>query len=290
VLGLDRPIGTRETFASLGVDSLQTATLYLAIEEAFGVMLTLDLARDAETIELLALHLDAAAGPRSPPPGAAARDAIEALVQSQRGYLAAWKGRRVGPRGLLSRFDEPGADDAPPLFWCFQGSAEHQELARQLGEAQPVVAMRSGYLIMDYTDENLAALAACYADEVMAVQPAGPLRLGGNCQGGLVMHRVALELISRGRDVALLILMEVGQFPAYPGRVALLFGSDSHFNPYLSLADPARVFDLAYPGGYEVRMVPGKHGRFFRPPFSAPLAGRIASLLGADHPPPADAV
>jgi hypothetical protein len=161
-------------------------------------------------------------------------------------------------------------------------------LARQLGQAQPVIAMRSGYLIMDYTDENLAALAACYADEVMAAQPTGALHLGGNCQGGLVMHRAALELMSRGRDVALLILMEVGQFPAYPGRVALLFGSDSHFNPYLSMANPARVFDLAYAGGYEVGTVPGKHGKFFRPPLSAPLARRIAGLLGANLPQQAD--
>jgi hypothetical protein len=133
--------------------------------------------------------------------------------------------------------------------------------------------------VMDYTEENLQAIAACYATELMAIQPAGSLLLGGNCQGGTIMHRVALALLDRGRKIDLLILLEQARFPAYPGPVALLFGTDSQFNPFRSMADPARVFDLAYGGGYTLDILPGVHGEFFRGPTSALLGQNVRALL-----------
>jgi hypothetical protein len=152
-------------------------------------------------------------------------------------------------------------------------------LARLLGPEQPVYGLRSGHLVMDYTDQNLQGLATCYAEELIAAQPTGAFVLGGNCQGGIVMHRVALALLDRGRQVDLLILMEQPRFSAYPGRVALLFGADSQFNPFLSMADPARVFDLAYSEGYSFDIIPGVHGEFFRGPHSALLGQTVAAML-----------
>ncbi len=276
VLGETLPFGIRDSLSSLGVDSLQTANLYMGIEEAFDIMLTIDLAQQAETIELLALHLDGLRGQpvREPVPQAGG---VEPILQAQRGYLAAWKGQRYGPLGLVVGQNETGPK--APLYWCFQGSPEHQQLARLLGPEQPVYGLRSGHLVMEYTDQNLQGLATCYADELIAAQPTGAFMLGGNCQGGIVMHRVALALLDRGRQVDLLILMEQPRFPAYPGRVALLFGADSQFNPFLSMADPARVFDLAYSGGYSFEMIPGVHGEFFRGPHSALLGQTVAAML-----------
>ena len=271
------PFGVRDSLSTLGVDSLQTANLYMAIEEAFGVMLTIDLAREADTIELLALHLDTLVGrPVDAGPQLAAIG-VEAILQGQRGYLAAWKGTRFGALGLVVAQNETGQQ--PPLFWCFQGSPEHMQLSRLLGPDQPVYGLRSGHLVMDYTEANLQAIAACYADEVIAARPNGAFLLGGNCQGGTVMHRVALALLDRGRQVDLLIQMELARFPAFPGPVALLFGADSQFNPFLSMADPARVFDLAYPGGYSFDIIPGTHGEFFRGHTSTLLAQNVAAIL-----------
>ena len=271
------PFGVRDSLSSLGVDSLQTANLYMAIEEAFGVMLSIDLARDAETIELLALHLDTLeGGPVHVAPHFAA-SGVETIVQGQRGYLAAWKGKRFGQLGLVVAQNETGQQ--PPLFWCFQGSPEHMQLARLLGPDQPLYGLRSGHLVMDYTEANLQAIAVCYADELIAARPQGTFLLGGNCQGGTVMHRVALELLARGRQIDLLILMEQARFAAYPCPVALLFGADSQFNPFLSMDDPARVFDLAYLGGYSFDIIPGTHGEFFRGPTSVLLAQNVSAIL-----------
>ena len=50
--------------------------------------------------------------------------------------------------------------------------------------------LRSGHLSVDGTPETLAAFGQLYADEIEEVPPAGPLHLGGNCQGGLVMRTV----------------------------------------------------------------------------------------------------
>ena len=277
ILAAAGPFGVRDSLSSLGADSLQTANLYMAIEEAFGVMLTIDLARDAETIELLALHLDRLPGASAPVVLAQPAGVAAPILQGQRGYLAAWTGTRFGPLGLVVAQHETGA--LPPLFWCFQGSAEHMQLSRLLGPDQPLFGLRSGHLVMDYTEENLQALARCYADELMATRPTGRFLLGGNCQGGLVMHRVAVELLARGRQIDLLILMEQARFAAYPGPVALMFGADSPFNPFLSMADPARLFDLAYPGGYSFDIIPGTHGAFFQGPNSVVLARTVRAML-----------
>lgn len=253
----------------------------MAIEEAFDVMLTIDLARQADTIELLALHLDTLRGnpvrvPQPQPGGTGP------ILQAQRGYLAAWKGHRVGRLGLVVGQNETGPK--PPLHWCFQGSPEHLQLANLLGPEQPIYGLRSGHLVMDYTGQNLQAIASCYADELVAAQPDGAFLLGGNCQGGIVMHRVALALLDRGRQIDLLVLMEQARFPAYPGRVALLFGADSQFNPFHAMTDPVRVFDLAYLGGYSFDIVPGAHGEFFRGPHSAVLGQSIRAMLDRAEP------
>ena len=69
------------------------------------------------------------------------------------------------------------------------------------------------------------ALGRLYAGEITAIAPTGPLCLGGNCQGGLVMREVGLALMRQGREVALTILMEQGRFLHYPGATLLLFGA-----------------------------------------------------------------
>lgn len=290
ILGDVPPFGIRDSLATLGVDSLQTANLYMGIEAAFGVMLTLDLAQEAETIELLALYLDRLCRKPVPPqgvsqgvsPAAGLQDLAGPILQAQRGYLAAWTGKRFGPMGLVVGQNQTGL--RPALYWCFQGSPEHMQLAGLLGPDQPVYGLRSGHLVMEYSDLNLQALAICYADELCAVQPDGAFVLGGNCQGGIVMTHVARALLDRGRQIDLLILMEQARFAAYPGPVALLFGTDSQFNPFASMADPARVFDLAYPAGYTFDMIPGAHGGFFRGAHTAALRQAVAAMLQRVQP------
>ena len=141
--------------------------------------------------------------------------------------------------------------------------------------------MRSGHLVLDYDRaDDVAALAQTYADEIEAVQPSGPLHLGGNCQGGIVMHAVAQRLRQRDREVRLLILMEQRFVRPFPGKVALVFGRESHLNPYLEPdANPEAAFREAYPGGFEVEFIHGAHGGFFESPNIEGLAAVLQKIL-----------
>jgi hypothetical protein len=171
------------------------------------------------------------------------------------------------------------------LFWCLQGYRELAQLSAHLGPDQPVHGMRSGHLVMEYTDHAVDALASHYAVEMTAVQPQGPFLVGGNCQGALIARAVALRLMGLGRAVDLLVLMEESSFKEYDGRVALLFGRESRLNPYRSGADPEAVFRRAYPAGFTVDFIAGGHGEFFDAPNIASLAQVLKDRIAAIAPP-----
>jgi thioesterase domain-containing protein len=144
-----------------------------------------------------------------------------------------------------------------------------------------VYGMRSGHLVFNYTPDNIAALAAVYAEEMISLQSDGPFWLGGNCQGGTIAREIALQLRDLGRDVALLCLMEQGRFPAYDADVVLIFGADSHLNPYLTSDDPDRIFSTAYGTHYSVKIIPGSHGKYFESPSIEVLAEVLQARLPA---------
>ena len=132
---------------------------------------------------------------------------------------------------------------------------------------------------MTYTDENVTLLAGHYAAEMIAQQPEGPFLLGGNCQGGRIARAIASELREAGREVSLLILMELRVFSRYAGSVALLFGQDSRFNPYRADGDPDALFRRLYPGGYTVDIISGSHGSFFNRAHIDSLAAAVRRRL-----------
>jgi probable biosynthetic protein (TIGR04098 family) len=203
---------------------------------------------------------------------------IARILRAQRDYVKTWKGARLTPQSFIVTLNESGSRQG--LFWCLQGYQELTQLAQHLGPDQPVHGMRSGHLIMDYSDLNLDAIASYYASEMIALQPDGPLVLGGNCQGGVIARAIALRLQTLGRQVTLLILMEQQSFIAYgTAPVALIFGRGSHFNPYQPGADPEAVFRAAYPQGFTVDIIPGAHGEFFESPNVEALCRAVQQRL-----------
>jgi probable biosynthetic protein (TIGR04098 family) len=202
---------------------------------------------------------------------------IAELLRKQLDYVKTWQGWRANPQSFIVTLNQAGT--RPGFFWCLQGHRELAQLAQALGADHPVHGMRSGHLIMDYTDANIEAIATYYAQEMIALQPEGPLVLGGNCQGGVIARAIALQLCQKGRTVSLLILMEQQGFPGYEGPVALIFGRDSHFNPFKPDADPLAVFRCAYPAGFTVDMIPGAHGEFFESPNVEALAAALNQYL-----------
>ncbi len=260
-------------FFALGGDSLRAAALATIIEQRLRRQLPLDRFLVRPTFDaLLRLVSDDA-----PAPPQQRTNEIDAILDRQRAYLASWAGARATPDSFIVSLNERGARGG--LFWCLQGYRELTQLAKHLGPDQPVHGMRSGHQVMDYTEESLRALACRYAEEVIATQPDGPFLLGGNCQGALIAHSVAIRLRELHRDVSLLLLMEEQWFRPYEGRVALLFGRDSKVNPYARGGDPDARFRAAYPQGYTVDIVDGAHGRFFTSSNIGSLAKAVRSRL-----------
>ena len=191
-------------------------------------------------------------------------------------------GTRSTPEAFIVTLNDSGRRQG--LFWCLQGYRELTQLAEHLGPDQPVHGMRSGHLIMEYTDANIDAIASYYAAEMIALQPDGSFLLGGNCQGGIIARAIALRLRELGRTASLLILMEQESFPPYEGPVALIFGRDSHFNPYKPDADPDAVFRSSYPAGFTVDIIAGAHGHFFESPNVETLASAVSRRLPDPSP------
>ena len=188
-----------------------------------------------------------------------------------------WKGTRARPDSLIVGRNPGGSKRS--LFWCLQSEEELSGLATQLGGEQPVFGMRSAHHAMVKTPQNLQALAALYAREIRQLDPVGPYCVGGNCQGAKVAFDVAHELLRGGAGVALLILMESFIERPYPGRVALIFGSESRrFNPYHFHPAPDAVWQDNY-GEFSVDILSGQHGQFFRAPKVEVLAVTLNRCL-----------
>ena len=262
-LVIDYDIGIRDTFAELGADSLRIVTLFLAIEKQYGITLSAETMASADTAELLALHIDSAIKGR-PQASPINKSLAESINVDQLRWVATWTGVRKNPDSLIFMHNE-AAEDAQ-LFWCCQTDKEHNILAEYIGENYRVYGMRSGHRIFSYSEDSVAALAALYVKEMIALQPQGKFILGGNCQGATIAREIALQLRDSGREVKTLCLMEQGRFPSYEGEVSLIFGAESYLNPYLSYKEPDRIFKTAYGEKYTVDIIPGAHGQYFNSP------------------------
>src|SRR5205085_5144245 len=99
----------------------------------------------------------------------------------------------------------------PPLFLVHGAGGGmfwgYANLARCLGEDQPVYAFKSRGL--DGLDEfaTVEEIAAHYVADMRARQPHGPYYLGGYCFGGNVAYEMARQLDAQGERTALLALM-----------------------------------------------------------------------------------
>ena len=179
-------------------------------------------------------------------------------------YTTAWQGKRVRQNSLIIGMNTTGTKQ--PLFWCLQGYRELSQLSKYLGKDQPTYGMRSGHLFMEYTPENIQALATHYVLEILAIQPDSPYLLGGNCQSALIIFEIAQQLISKGKTITLLFQMEQFVTQLYPGRVALIFGRESLFNPYKKFRSPELGYRKFYTGKFSVNIISGGHGQFFNEP------------------------
>lgn len=277
VLWLDHDVGINDQFRELGGHSLLSVQLVLEVEKSLGLSVPARALAQLDTIANLAHGIENAEA-------LAAEDAQRSdialpmdIYHGLRSHTASWDGKRSSPDAVTVGLNVDG--DRPPLFWCLQRYQELTQMARYLGQDQPVYGMRSGNRVMIKTQDNINLLANFYVDEILAVEPNGPFRIGGNCQAAEIAFQMAVELKRRGYEVALLILHEKFIPYEYDGPVALSFGRDSAYNPKRYYRDAPQGWRKYYRGPMVCREVLGAHGQFFKEPNVQDLVGGIRQHL-----------
>jgi amino acid adenylation domain-containing protein len=227
-----RPVGIRDNFFNLGGHSLLAAQLVGRVEQTCGQRLRLSTLFARPTVELLAevLHIGAAG-----PEGRA-------------------KVLPVQTAGSKTPYFFLHGDWTGGAFYCFA-------LARACGPEQPF------YVLEPYTFSeregapSLESMAAAHIEAMRGVQPTGPYRIGGFCNGGLLAYEMALQLRSQGETVEFLGLVtpsEPVQFSALRAACALYNkvsrkGGNTLADLYLRVRHAQRhLYRLLRPGGRRV--------------------------------------
>lgn len=192
-------------------------------------------------------------------------------------FTAGWKGERVAPDGLIVGMNTTGR--SVPLFWCLQGFRELSQLARHIGEDQPIYGMRSGHLVMEYEDDDVVALARHYAGEIHAALDGGPCFLGGNCQGCLITFEIARQLAGAGVPIPGVFLLDPYRPEPYGGNVIVYYAHGSQNNPYRYYRWPEMGWKRLLEGGYSLEFVPGTYGVSFNDPHIQVLGERIRERI-----------
>jgi amino acid adenylation domain-containing protein len=176
-----RPIGITDNFFDLGGHSLLAAQLIDRIDQRYGKKVTLSGLFGKPTIEQLGEELEALDGPGEDP-------ALRAKLQA------------VQETGSKTPFFFLHGDWTGGAFYCYA-------LARACGPEQPFYVLEP-YVFGDREKvTTMEAVADAHLEAIRAVQPHGPYRLGGFCNGGLLAYEMARQLEQQGERVEFLGLV-----------------------------------------------------------------------------------
>ena len=168
VIGVS-PIGIDRNFFDLGGDSLLGMRLFSVIDYKMGIQIPVDELFRSPTIRALSRFIE-----QNP------CDSDFCLV-------------------VLIREGGPGN----PLFMIHGwggGIVDYYELAKSIGTKWPIYGIQAaGRDGKEPPDETMEALTNRYYAEIKAVQPTGPYRFGGYCQGGVIAYELACLFESQRR-------------------------------------------------------------------------------------------
>jgi thioesterase domain-containing protein len=225
VLGLAQ-VGIDDNFFHLGGHSLLATRLVGAVQEIWGVPVSIRDLFQHPVVADLADHLASSSG-----------ESPLATVLPLR--------TANGPAAPLFCVHPTSG-----MSWCYAG------LLRPLDPARPVYGLQARQLTDgDYRPADLEELAEQYAQEIRAVQPHGPYHLLGWSFGGLLAHATATRLEADGAEVALLALLDAYPLPdgfeprPVTGREVLIAllggpGADLPLPGADQVADPAALVDV----------------------------------------------
>jgi len=125
----------------------------------------------------------------------------------------------LGEEALVTKVRDGRSGTA--FFYCHGdymfGGRYAYKLADLLGTDHSFYLLNNYDLSSRKTVPSIEELASGYVPAVLAAQPAGAIRLGGHCNGGLMAIELARQLCAKGRQVELLVLIEPISLNARPG-------------------------------------------------------------------------
>jgi aspartate racemase len=187
LLGVDS-IGITDNFFDLGGHSLLAAQLVDRIDQRYGTKLTVSALFGRPTIEQLAQELPDRGQPGEDEPEQEQAPASRVVL------------RPVQPGGTRTPFFFLHGDWTGGAFYCYA-------LARACGDDQPFYVLEP-YVFSDTEPvPAMADVAAAHLQALRSVQPQGPYRLGGFCNGGLLAYEMARQLERQGERVEFLGLV-----------------------------------------------------------------------------------
>jgi arthrofactin-type cyclic lipopeptide synthetase C len=117
----------------------------------------------------------------------------------------------AGPAAIAVR----GSGSQPPLFLVHDGDGNHSyawALAPFVDQDVPVYAL-PGVGLDETSPRTQQGLVARLRRMVYAIQPAGPYRLAGFCDGGVTAYELALQLLGDNQEVTFLGMFNTHFFP-----------------------------------------------------------------------------
>ena len=189
---LGATVGIRDPLAARGATPAQVDALTARVERELGVSIAASDWTPPGTLEALAAVL------------------VREGVSVRRGpsRSAARAGGRAGRGRVLAR--NTGGTRVPLIFLHgdFNGAGFYcLSLAAQLGSAQPFIALMPHGLDGAPIPASVEEMAEDHLATLRGLQPAGPYRLGGHCNGGLIAFEMARRLEMSGEQVSLVILV-----------------------------------------------------------------------------------
>ena len=200
-----KKVGINQNFFELGGSSLQAAMMTAKLTEDLGVHVPTALLFDLADIQavsrrLVDLH----------------RHVIELRfgTESVEAYVDPSMNERFY-HPLVTRFPpvrEIKHGEVAPLFMIHPPGGIvicYRELARQIDDHRPLVAIRSrGLHGNEDLPTTLQAMASEYVDAIRITQPSGPYVVGGWSLGGVIAYEVAQQLVASGEPIERLILLD----------------------------------------------------------------------------------
>jgi enterobactin synthetase component F len=233
-------VGAEDDFFALGGHSLLAVDLMLGVQREFGRDPGLGALFEHPTVARLAALVDSTALPPSD-------DGLRPLIVL---------GRMAPGRAPLFVVHPAGG-----IAWCYGG------LARALAPAVGAIGLQSPALDPAVAPmDSLEALAADYAERLVAAATPGPVHLAGWSIGGIIAQAMAVRLRDMGRAVGLVALLDAYPCEAWRaqsepddaaiyGALIAIAGIDPRQHPNLPL-ERAAVIDFLRRAGTPLGRLP----------------------------------